>query len=261
MMIMTIVPPNSFLVLFPESYNNERKLSIRLKHLGIENGSKDNNLYKRYSEQKSLTISDLDPFAFEKQKAKIVSMENNDNDKFQLIPSKVIAPKEQVEDGNKKLVVKKVIKKEGYEVKSVGRFNAQNQVPILSTSSISMQLSIPKGVPFDKLNELDKVLYSFYRRAQKSFQSAIYRQFYDFSFSNPHFPDLLMQRTESVSGKLIYSKDGSLQRVISLRSSQFDMLEDAFMNSLQDVPYLQNIPNFILNEEDELQLKITLNIN
>jgi hypothetical protein len=121
-------------------------------------------------------------------------------------------------------------------------------------------MDIPQGVKFNQLNRYDKILYGFTIRLQSLFQSSIIKNFLDAEFANPNFSKQAAQQTTKIRGKVTYDKNGQLIRVYSLNGAQYKLLQDAFMNSLNDVHIIQNIPDLVFNENDNFHLEINLEV-
>jgi hypothetical protein len=148
----------------------------------------------------------------------------------------------------------------GLTVESRGGFRSQSISPLLSNSMVNIKMDIPQGVKFNQLNRYDKILYGFTIRLQSLFQSSIIKNFLDAEFANPNFSKQAAQQTTKIRGKVTYDKNGQLIRVYSLNGAQYKLLQDAFMNSLNDVHIIQNIPDLVFNENDNFHLEINLEV-
>ncbi len=238
-------------------------IRLRLRRLGAEDAKERNNVYARKSQDDTNVIKDLKAFSNELVKTNMDTPNQTQVDKIQIVPAQ--------SKKNKSVVVKvfnedniihhAVQTKDGYNVETIGKFETQTQTPILSNSTVNLNLDVPKGVNFEQLNEFEKQLYSFNLRVQKTFQTALFRQFAKFIDQNPHFPQILLNRSERLTGKLTYDKNGNLLRIKTIKGSYYEKLQEAFLNSLQDVSILPNIPEIVLNDKDQMNLNVTININ
>ncbi len=246
-----------------ENETPQKTLTITLRKLGDEKALSKSDNYFKYSEINSNQVKNLKSFTKEVVKTKLNAPNLTSKKEIQITPIESQKKKKTIFSisSQENTTYTLIESDEGYKLHSMGQFQSQNSNPILSNSQVNFNLEVPKGVALEKLNQFEKIVYGFNSRLQRTFSSSLFRQFAMFIQTNPHFPQLLMNRKEILSGRLTYDKNGNLVRVRTLKGSYYDKLQEAFLNSLNDVSIIPNIPEIVLNENEQMNISITLEVN
>ncbi|MBL7666084.1 MAG: hypothetical protein JNM93_13190 [Bacteriovoracaceae bacterium] len=240
---------------------------VHVKLLGIDEGSLDNHAYLRYSEVKSDRMANLlsysktqyqeDSLYFKKgstkkgpktmgETGKLNGEENEDVTTTSNAPGKM-----KIKRGKESLEA---------EV-GQGSFFSQSQSPIFSNTNMNVKVKIPRGINMDRLNQLDLIYTSFIARLSQNFQASFHRNLNSFIFSNPHFPSHIPNYKQELTGLLTYDREGNLMRIQTLRLSDEQMLTDYFMQVLNDVHTIQNLPEPLINDDDNFEVTVNLTLN
>jgi hypothetical protein len=121
-------------------------------------------------------------------------------------------------------------------------------------NNASIGVVIPKGVKEEALNKWQMVLYSFHKRVFSQYLTQLYLNAQDMERIHPYHEFPYVREPDSVRVKSTYEADGTLVRVEKLKHSDSRLLNEFFLNTMQDMNTIPNPPKLIINENGQFDL-------
>jgi hypothetical protein len=127
-------------------------------------------------------------------------------------------------------------------------------------NNASIGVVIPGGVQEGTLNKWQLVLYAFHKRIFSQFLMQLYLNAEEMERKYPYAQFPYSRVADSVKVKATYDARGTLQHIERQKSSDTGLLNEFFMNAMNDLSSFPNPPKLILNENNEFELIFEIQI-
>ncbi len=131
----------------------------------------------------------------------------------------------------------------------------------LAQSNSTFSLEIPKGVPEEELNELQRVLYSFYLRLQGQYVSTLVDKYMEEQRINPRFQVPINRDRDRVTLRATYDLNGNIIRIRTLLSARHKDHSDFFLEAVKRIETIPNPPDVLLDDKKQFHVNYDLRLN
>jgi len=138
--------------------------------------------------------------------------------------------------------------------------NPENNRAIKNTG-FDVVFEPPEGVSEDELNAMEKVFYSFQKRAFESYMHAFIDAYHKVALSRPGLNKDLPRDKQVLTGKITFDKNGDVVASKVLRWSNDDDIQKLFDETLLNIRRLPNPPRALLEKREEFSVHYQLYIN
>jgi len=138
--------------------------------------------------------------------------------------------------------------------------NPENNRAIKNTG-FDVVFEPPEGVSEDELNAMEKVFYSFQKRAFESYMHAFIDAYHKVALSRPGLNKDLPRDKQVLTGKITFDKNGDVVALKVLRWSNDDDIQKLFDETLLNIRRLPNPPRALLEKREEFSVHYQLYIN
>lgn len=132
--------------------------------------------------------------------------------------------------------------------------------PLLSKSSVNMQVEVPEGVAEGELNEYELKFYGFQKRMMEKYISAIMLQVRDFERRHPH-KALVPEGKHIMTGRVTFDPEGNIKQIKMVRWSKADGLQEMFDEVLKAMDSVPNPPKLLWDKQGEFTVFYNLTVN
>jgi hypothetical protein len=181
-----------------------------------------------------------------------------------------------VDKPKQKEEVKKQVKRSNKVAKRVHRVNyVQRQImqeavkmkreenPLLNKiTDYNLKFIPPKGISPDKLNEFEKVFYSFFRRIAMQYITSVQSTILDEVDSKPYAKGKLKSHKAAVlTARIVYDEEGNAEKITILKSSPDDDVHEIFEKALKKMTKIPNVSPALKDENGKYTAFFQLGIN
>ncbi len=131
----------------------------------------------------------------------------------------------------------------------------------LAQSNSTFSLEIPKGVPEEELNELQRVLYSFYLRLQGQYVSTLVDKYMDKQRKNPRYQIPINRDRDRVTLRATYDLNGNIVRIKTLLSARHKNHSEFFLDAVKEIEAIPNPPDILLDKKKQFHVNYDLRLN
>ncbi|MGB0455126.1 MAG: TonB C-terminal domain-containing protein, partial [Bacteriovoracaceae bacterium] len=149
-------------------------------------------------------------------------------------------------------VTQKVLKK--YEPHGLIDENVLN-------SDFNLKPELPKGIPEDELNSIEKIYFSFQKRMFVQYLNTFITTYNKQKQRRPLLKSELQNERHRLSARVIFDKEGNIIAIKVIKSSPNDDVHDLFEQTLRNIQKVPNPPKDFINKDDEFVIYYSLNIN
>lgn len=132
---------------------------------------------------------------------------------------------------------------------------------VLMKSDFLMKPEIPKGVPEDELNSIEKIYFSFQKRMYLQYVNTFIKTYNDVSKARPLIKGALRNGRHRLTARVVFDIEGNIEKIKIIRSSQDDDIHELFEKTLMNVQKVPNPPDDFINSENKFVIYYQLNIN
>ncbi len=118
---------------------------------------------------------------------------------------------------------------------------------VLQKAFFNIKFDPPKGVNEDELNTVERIFYSFQKRAYLAYLRSFISNYQQQLRSNPFLKKNIIKK-HRLLGKIIFDKKGNIISIEIIKSSEFDSIHNLFENTLKDIRMLPNPPVALIKD-------------
>jgi len=120
----------------------------------------------------------------------------------------------------------------------------------------------PKGISPDKLNEFEKVFYSFFKRIASQYISSVHTTILDVVDEKPYVKGQLQKHSpEVLTARVVYDEEGNAEKITILKSSESDEIHEVFEKALKKMTKIPNVAKALKDENGKYTAFFQLGIN
>ena len=192
--------------------------------------------------------------------------ESNLLKKFQMTDSSLIKDqiieKSSAINRQKKIQKKQRISFQQARIMEEVKKEKRDENPLLNHTNYHLKFEPPKGIEENEFNELEKVFYSFFRRAALQYVTSVNRAYSGSLQDTPYITNILKSHEPiELKAKIRYDKDGNAEVVKVLNSSNEDEVALMFEKILAGMTKIPNIAKEIQDESGNMTMFYQFNIN
>jgi len=135
------------------------------------------------------------------------------------------------------------------------------QRKILDRTALNFHFFTPENENKGQFNEIDKVLYSFKKRMFLGYINSLMKNYDELSLKKPLLKSAIENEKHTLTGKILFDKEGNIIKINILKSSLNDDVHALFENTLVGINSLPNPPQMILQNKDDFTVYYQLSIN
>jgi hypothetical protein len=132
---------------------------------------------------------------------------------------------------------------------------------VLMKSDFLMKPELPKGVPEDELNSIEKIYFGFQKRMYLQYVNTFIKTYNDVAKARPLIKGALRNGRHRLTARVVFDVEGNIEKIKIMRSSQDDDIHELFEKTLMNVQKVPNPPDDFINSENKFVIYYQLNIN
>ncbi len=225
---------------------NDQPISLKIRQIGKENSKKKEMMAipSKKSEESNPEIFKKFQMSSTDQVADLLSNKS----------SSIKKNNERVSRQNMSIRQARIME----EVKSEKR----DENPLLNHTNYHIKFEPPNGIEMDQLNELEKVFYSFFRRASLQYVTSVNRAINNSIEDTPYIKSILKNHGPiELKARIRYDKEGNAEVVKILNSSNEKEVALMFEKILAGMTKIPNIAKQIQDKDGNMTMFYQFNIN
>jgi hypothetical protein len=225
----------------------------KYKTLGVKNGNKDFSVPTNSEKAvKDMKNSDLSKQIVKRKKKNKPSKNKKEEQDF-------VSDIKKFENSPNSFVSIRSGKSTGLHKEAIKKFASQrDDAYALKVTEFNLQYEPPEGVSMDELNSVEKMFYSFNKRAYESLISSFVRSFNRMKLRRPSIRQELLNENHNLTGRITFDREGNILAIKIIRVSSNDIVQTLFQNILEGVGKIHNPPKDLLKQSGQFNMYFSL---
>ncbi len=131
----------------------------------------------------------------------------------------------------------------------------------LEMTDFNMNITPPKGVSIDALNETEKIFYSFFKRSYSKYVNSYVSTINELMTNKPYLKNKRVSSKHIMSAKVTYDKTGNVISIQVIRWSDDDDLQNIFQKTIEEIRNIPNPPKDLIQEDETFVIHYELHFN
>lgn len=132
---------------------------------------------------------------------------------------------------------------------------------VLMKSDFLMKPELPKGIPQDELNSIEKIYFSFQKRMYLQYVNSFISTYNQVIKERPLVKSSLRTSRHNLTARVVFDVEGNIISIKIIKSSPDDDIHELFEQTLRNIIKVPNPPDDFINSENQFVIYYVLNVN